>query len=326
MRVLITGDTVGGVFTYVCELARALVERDVEAHVALAGMRLTPEQRSALRASGASRLYAQEAALEWMPDPWADVERVGDRLQEVAADVRPDVVHLNEFAHGALPWPAPVLLVAHSDVTTWHRAVRGAEAGPEWDEYRRRVAAGLAGADLVVAPTAALLRELERSYPLRATAVIPNGRAASGIVRPKEPFVLGAGRRWDEAKNLAALERLELPVVVAGGDVARDELDELYARATVFASPARYEPFGLAILEAALAGCALVLGDLPSLRETWGDDALYVDPDDDEALAAAIRSALADPRPALERARRLTPARMAEAYLASYARLPVAAR
>ncbi len=32
--------------------------------------------------------------------------------------------------------------------------------------------------------------------------------------------------------------------------------------------PARYEPFGLSVLEAALSGCALVLGDIPSLRES----------------------------------------------------------
>jgi glycosyltransferase involved in cell wall biosynthesis len=326
MRVLITGDTVGGVFTYVCELARELATREVEVHVALAGTRLSTDQRRALRETGAAGLFAQEAALEWMPDPWIDVERVRAWLREIADEVEPDVVHLNEFAHGSLDWPAPVLLVAHSDVTTWHRAVRGREAGPEWDEYRRRVAAGLAGADLVVAPTRALLRELGRSYELREATVIPNGRAPSGISRPKEPFVLGAGRRWDEAKNLAALERLDVPVVVAGGGVPRRELDELYARATVFAAPARYEPFGLAILEAALAGCALVLGDLPSLRETWGDDAAYVDPDDDEALAAAVRAALRDPRPALARARRLSPRRMADAYLTAYATLPVAAR
>jgi len=63
------------------------------------------------------------------------------------------------------------------------------------------------------------------------------------------------------------------------------------SRASIFASPARYEPFGLAALEAAQAGCALVLGDIPSLREVWGDAALFVPPDDDEALLAALRTA-----------------------------------
>jgi glycogen synthase len=82
------------------------------------------------------------------------------------------------------------------------------------------------------------------------------------------------------------------------------------------------------VLEAALAGCALVLGDIPSLREVWGDAALFVHPDDGDALAGALRGLLSNPaerehRAALARARALTftPRRMAEAYLELYAAL-----
>ncbi len=67
-------------------------------------------------------------------------------------------------------------------------------------------------------------------------------------------------------------------------------------RASIFALPARYEPFGLLPLEAALSGCALVLGDIPSLREVWGDAAWFVPPDDRDALTAAIGSLIASPR------------------------------
>ena len=67
------------------------------------------------------------------------------------------------------------------------------------------------------------------------------------------------------------------------------------ARAAVFALPARYEPFGLLPLEAALSGCALVLGDIESLREVWGDAADYVDPDDADALARTINTLIASP-------------------------------
>lgn len=38
-----------------------------------------------------------------------------------------------------------------------------------------------------------------------------------------------------------------------------------------------YEPFGIAPLEAALCGCTVVANDIASLREVWGDDALYFD-------------------------------------------------
>jgi glycosyltransferase involved in cell wall biosynthesis len=99
------------------------------------------------------------------------------------------------------------------------------------------------------------------------------------------------------------------------------------SHAAIYALPARYEPFGLSVLEAALSGCALVLGDIPSLRELWGDAALFVDPDDHDTLATTITWLTEDApmRRALSaRARhvalRFTPARMATGYLEVYER------
>jgi glycosyltransferase involved in cell wall biosynthesis len=59
-------------------------------------------------------------------------------------------------------------------------------------------------------------------------------------------------------------------------------------RASVFVAPARYEPFGLTILEAAANGCALVLSDIPTLRELWDDAALFVPVDDRAELKATL--------------------------------------
>jgi glycogen(starch) synthase len=105
-------------------------------------------------------------------------------------------------------------------------------------------------------------------------------------------------------------------------------LAALMGRAAVFALPARYEPFGLAALEAALSGCALVLGDIPSLREVWGDAALFVPPDDHEALRAALASLIAGPslrkdlgRRARERASAYTVEAMTGSTIAAYERL-----
>jgi glycosyltransferase involved in cell wall biosynthesis len=92
--------------------------------------------------------------------------------------------------------------------------------------------------------------------------------------------------------------------------------------------PAKYEPFGLSALEAGLAGCALVLGDIPSLREVWGDAATFVPPDDDAALLAALEALVRDRAlrdAASERARRraasYTPAAMAARYTNTYGEL-----
>jgi glycosyltransferase involved in cell wall biosynthesis len=102
-------------------------------------------------------------------------------------------------------------------------------------------------------------------------------------------------------------------------------MDELLATASIFTAPATYEPFGLAALEAGRAGCALVLGDIPSLREVWGDAALFADPRNDEELERCIRSLIDDPllraeyaRRARRRALRYSPRRMALSYVGAY--------
>jgi glycogen(starch) synthase len=347
--VLMTTDNIGGVWHYAVELATALGARGVHVALATMGAPLTMRQREQIGSVPTARVYESTYKLEWMTDPWSDVARAGAWLQRLEQALRPDIVHLNQFAFGALPFDAPALVVAHSCVLSWWRAVHGEMAPPSWDHYRAAVREGLAHAALVAAPTRAMLSTLRTNYGYRSDGLaIANGRnAARYCVGTKEPVILAAGRVWDCAKNLTALEavapQLPWPILVAGpnaqpggsvremsgvralGELAPDELAEHYARAAIYALPARYEPFGLSILEAALSGCALVLGDIPSLREVWGSTALYVEPDDHSALReclarlitdSALRAHLA--RAARARAITYTPERMAKAYLSAY--------
>jgi glycosyltransferase involved in cell wall biosynthesis len=313
VKVLMTADTVGGVLTYATDLAGAL-----ECDVVLATF--GPER-------GAAR--HRDLKLEWMDEPWHDLALAEEWLLELERRERPDAVHVNGYVHGAAPFRAPTIVVGHSCVLSWWRAVKGDEAPRTWDRYGAAVRAGLHGANAVIAPTRFMLQELERLYgPLASAArVIHNGSAVPLRSGRKERLVLAAGRMWDEAKNLrvlqAASDGLDAPVLIAGtgaplGRLAPRELDALRARAAVFAAPARYEPFGLAILEAARGGCSLVLGDIPSLRELWDGAARFVDPDDPDSLRAALRDALDHPRPALERARDFSVEAMARAYDALY--------
>ena len=351
-----TADAFGGVWTYALELVDALAEHDVGVTLAVMGDGLTERQRRQAAASAAEAVHDSSFALEWMSEPWVEVDQAGRWLLDLADRSCPDVVHLNGYVHAALPWNAPTLVVAHSCVLSWWAAVRGEPAPPAWDEYRRRVSEGLAAAAAVVAPTAAMLAELRRWYGLDGGEVIPNCRRSDWAGEAtKELLVVGAGRVWDEAKNLLALDRaasrLDWPVVVAGdgahpegggrrlqaahatGALPFDELAGLLGRAMVFALPARYEPFDLGPLEAAHSGCALVLGDIPSLREVWGEAATYVHPDDEDGLVRALDDLLGDPARAAarggdarRRASRYTPAATAGGYLDVYGRLhqPVA--
>jgi glycosyltransferase involved in cell wall biosynthesis len=333
-----TTDAVGGVWTYSLELAAALAPRGAEVHLATMGpepghSRLQEIERSAAVAG----LHVSRFALEWEPEPWEDVAAAGEWLLSLEGEIEPDLIHLNGYAHGALAWRAPAVSVAHSDVLSWWAAVKRKPLPPSWDRYRHALTAGLRAVDAVCTPTHAALLELRRHVEFPAPAfVIHNGRSFLSPDVPKEPFVLGVGRYWDEAKNLTALERVERrvpwPVVLAGKGTVHGHRDPtgittMMARAAVFAAPARYEPFGLAILEAALSGCALVLGDIASLRELWEDAALFVDPDDDNELASAIQllatrqDLLVDlARRAGERAVGYNPATMANGYIELYRR------
>ncbi|MBW8874674.1 MAG: glycosyltransferase family 4 protein [Acidobacteria bacterium] len=344
-----TADTMGGVWTYAVDLAFGLTERGVDVALATMGDPLNDSQREKVERIPRLKVFESTFKLEWMDDPWRDMEKAGEWLLGLEERIGPDVIHLNGYAHGALPWSAPKVMVGHSCVRSWWRAVKGEPAPEEYERYTAEVAAGLAAADLVIAPSEAMLTALGEHYGKpRRSRVIYNGRDAKTF-KPgaKEPMVFAAGRLWDEAKNLEALEavapRLPWPVFVAGenhhpdggearphhtrllGRLSPRALGAWLGRAAIYCLPARYEPFGLSILEAALSGCALVLGDIPSLREIWRHRAILVPPDDPEALADAVQRLIDDPdrRSSLAaggraRALQLTPGKMVEAYLAAY--------
>ena len=183
--------------------------------------------------------------------------------------------------------------------------------------------------------------------PLRNTEVIPNGRSMGDVPQAKEGIIFSAGRVWDEGKNISSLAtiaaRVPWPVCIAGpqqspdgghvgflnvrmlGKLDSDAMRRWFGKASIYALPARYEPFGLSVLEAAQAGCALVLGDIDSLRETWEGAALFVPPDDPDALAFTLRRLMTDDTlrtrnmaRAQRRAIHFTPRAMADAYTDAY--------
>ena len=346
-RVLLTADTAGGVWTYAMELATALEREGVGVTLAMLGHEPSAAQRQDAEVRGLP-LRSFRCRLPWMTDPWSDVSAAGRWLLARADEVGADLIHLNEPVFAALDWSAPTVAVAHSCVLSWWEAVHGEPAPDEWSRYREAMRAGLATADAVVTPSRAMLAALRRHYGVATGRAIPNGRDPAGLKpESKDGYVLTATRLWDQAKNVRALDlaatSLSWPVYAAGdpaspdgreetllnlnllGHLDRRRLASWMARAAIFALPARYEPFGLSVLEAALAGCALVLGDIPSLREHWDGVAIFVPPEDASLLRLALRSLIEDPRlrhtlamRARRRALGYSARRMALAYLRVY--------
>lgn len=79
------------------------------------------------------------------------------------------------------------------------------------------------------------------------------------------------------------------------GPQSEEQLKGLFARTAIYAATSRYEPFGLAPLEAALSRCALIASDIPTFREIWGDTALYFRRNDAESLRDQIAFLISDP-------------------------------
>jgi glycogen synthase len=350
--VLLTADTLGGVWSHTLELARALGAEGIQVVLAAMGRQPSPDQEREARGVQSLTLHAAPYRLPWMQDPWDDVARAGDWLLELATLTGSELAHLSEPVFAALPWPVPVIAVGHSCVLSWYAAVRRRDAPPEWDRYRAAMTAGLGAADAVVAPSRAMLASLQLHYGVPAGTVIPNGRDPARYTPGlKQAIVLTAGRLWDPAKNLGLLLEVapDLPWPVhAGGDaqapdgvppldapqarllgrLGAEAMAECFARAAIYALPARYEPFGQSILEAALSGCALVLGDISSLRELWDGVAVFVPPDEPAALRHALLELMRDTGPretlatrARRRALEYSPQRMARGYLELYERL-----
>lgn len=355
-RVLMTTDAVGGVWTYALELAVATQAFDVSYTLACLGPEPSEAQRREAAAVPNLRLEVLGGKLEWMPDAWDSVEEHARALCALESDVRPNLVHLNSFSVGSAGFAAPVLMVGHSCVLSWWRACKGEEAGTEWDAYRRRVQQGISAADCFVAPTQSMLEEFGRLYDMDCwRQAIPNGRRVPlGPEAEKRPLIAAVGRLWDEAKNISvvadAAKDFEWPCVVAGspaapdgdatewtnvelcGVLAQDDVWRLLQSATIYVHPASYEPFGLAPLEAAAAGCALVLGDIPSLRELWNGAALFVQPRDGDALRRGVEQLIGDEEYRLEiahrarsRARAYGAARFGASYVEVYDHLRHAA-
>lgn len=317
-RILMTTDAVGGVWTYASQHARSLREDGFEVLLAVLGP--PPGRRQSAEAHDAgAELLLTGLPLDWTATTPEQLDATALQLGELAATWHADLVHLHAPAlAGSSRWRLPLVVSAHSCVATWWKAMHGAAGMPSdlaW--RRRRTAAGLEVADAVIAPSRSFARDLAEEYGVSAIHCVHNGSdfSACGSAERRD-IVLTAGRLWDDAKNAALIDAaaarsglricaagsasepsgkaVALPSIVLLGSLDRSEMARLYARTGIFVSASRYEPFGLAVLEAARCGAALVLSDIPAFRELWSGAALFFDPLDAGGLASALTHLAAD--------------------------------
>lgn len=349
-RVLMTIDCVGGVWRYALDLAASLANHNVS--VAMIGF--GPPPSAAQRAEATSACVAltwEDIPLDWMPGGLAHLDHARLAVLRAAKTFNADIVHLNTLAlAGAALSPFPCVAVAHSCVPTWWRAVRGGALPADWRAHAQVNKSGLQTASFVIAPSHSHAQDIVAVYgPQTNVRVVYNASPETAAARRRrEPLVFAAGRWWDEGKNARALDAaakmIPWPVVMAGslqdpagprqtiaharavGPLDTATNAEWMRRASIFAAPSIYEPFGLAVLEAARASTPLVLADIPTFRELWDGAALFASPSSPHEFASAIEQLMGQPNlrrrlaaKARTRAAQFTHARQADAMLAVYA-------
>ena len=210
------------------------------------------------------------------------------------------------------------------------------EQDGDWRQRRQRLKPVLVGADMWLPNSYAeygiLVVDFEVSRPYR---VIPNAVEADFAQLPEtespESDILMVGR-WELRKNqlglLEALADTDHQILIVGGQNSYDRehneaarhlagkrgnvqilpatsdrgfLASLMKNTKVLAQPSFYETPGLAALEAAACGTAVVVSERGSTREYFGDEAYYCDPTDPASIREAIEAALAgESSPALK--------------------------
>ncbi len=352
-RVLITLDAVGGVWRYAIDIARGLESRSVEC--LLVGFGPEPSAAQRVECGGIELVWTHEP-LDWTVSDAAALDRGTKVLAGLARDWNAEVMHLNLPSQACnLPDGCPVVVASHSCVPTWWRAVQGTDLPSAWAWQTQRNQAGFHRASAAVVASKSHANALNAVYDqLPPLHVIHNATAVEPADEPKEPMVLSVGRWWDPGKNGAVLDEAAMttpwPVILAGpldgpngqhavfrnartpGALPHEDVLALMRGSAIFAAPSRYEPFGLAVVEAAISGAALVLADIPTFRELWSDAALFVSPDDSRGWSRALTALAEDTGLRLrlatvagDRARQFTLDRQTAALHALYSTLAIPA-
>jgi glycosyltransferase involved in cell wall biosynthesis len=352
LNIFMTADAVGGVFTYALDFSRALASMGARVTLAVLGPGLSERQFAAARAIENLSLIETGLPLDWLASSPAEIAATAGKLAALARENESgaDVVHLNTPTYALADFHAPVVCAVHSCLASWHRDVEGGPTPPDFAWRTQMLRDALRRADAVVCPSRAYATTVCDLYQV-APFVVHNGRAAPpppAFSPPAAPsFAFYAGRLWDKGKNAAVLDEaggtMRLPLLLAGpcagpfgarfsarrarlvGALDAAVLRQILSERPVFVSAALHEPFGLTVLEAAQAGCPLVLSDIPVHRELWHDAAVFVAPRLAADFAAGVNMVVTDGdlrerlrAAALRRAADFTPEAMADSMAAIY--------
>ena len=225
MHVLVTADSLSSSWTYTRELVTGLVTRGARVTLVSFGEIPLPEQTTWMDHLHGLEYRPTAFHLEWMQDAETDFADSSAYLMALIHELRPDVLHLNQFCYGNLPVDVPRVVMAHGDLVTWSQAVHSHASRDErslrW--YRKTVLNGLAGADALVAPLMWMLERISACYerPRRGEVIYPGRNPI--FFNPyvnKDDSVLAVGRMVDASKQVFLLTQQphSVPVCIVGAE------------------------------------------------------------------------------------------------------------
>lgn len=144
---------------------------------------------------------------------------------------------------------------------------------------------------------------LDKPYVFHVGSLSPRKNMVRGVrawarLAEKMPhdLVVTAGKSWNDRAVEEEVDRCGLRSRFRRlGAVPEADMPALYAGADVFFFPSLYEGFGLPVLEAMACGCPVVASNASAIPEAAGEAAVLVNPEDEEAMAAALFRVLAEP-------------------------------
>lgn len=261
----------------------------------------------------------------------AGLRSIGEQFHPpaTASDPELDVVLTPYFAT-TLRWPCPRVTMVHDVIPLMRKG--GMTSLVKRVGYRLFLRATLLHSQMVVTPSQATAKRLLRFAPgIRSrTRVIPH--SVEQTFRPKSPSEVSEVRHRYQIggyhvltvagdrphKNLsrladawAALDpdargdavlamvgspppQIDHPTIRVLGAVPDDDLQALYAGATMAVVPSLAEGFGLPVAEALVYGTPVVCSDIQVFHELAGNTAIFFDPTDQASLGRSLERMLTD--------------------------------
>lgn len=223
-------------------------------------------------------------------------ESFGECINEIAADFKPDIMHLNHYCTN-VNHNAPKVLTVHGDALN---NIKWTSFNMHYQPYKGYIQACLNGSDRIVSTTKVLAKNLLNSYEInKQINLIYNGINCEVSDAKKDSMVLLTSSKSLLKKHnlnmiLQIIQRLpdDMQIFVIGskpawlrlpeklqflGNLPNEELKSYYEKASIYLALSSWDIFNMNTFYAACSGCAILACDSPIFQEIWGDSAYFFD-------------------------------------------------